>query len=343
MPVLLDRGQLGWRLFVANEQSRGKEPPNFRGEDPNCLELGLINNMPDLALEQTERQILKLLDSAAGNVVVRLRLYALPDVPRGELGRTHLTRLHYRDVSDLWNSKLDGLIVTGAEPLTADLTQEPFWGTLTEVFNWADHHTTSTIASCFAVHAAVLYFDGIDRHSLDKKFFGVFEFDRISNNPLIHGIPRQIRMPHSRWNEIREDALRSCGYDILTRAHDGVDTFVKSRKSFFVFFQGHPEYESWTLFAEYRRDVARFLAGEQDTYPTLPRGYFDEDSALVLGSFRDRALNDRNKELMAYFPTERLTGKVTDTWRHAAEKIYSNWVLYLASDKAQRTRVLRSG
>ena len=50
---------------------------------------------------------------------------------------------------------------------------------------------------------------------------------------------------------------------MLTRSADaGVDTFIKQRKKLFVFFQGHPEYESDTLLREYRRDMGRYFRGE---------------------------------------------------------------------------------
>src|SRR5258708_1071627 len=80
-------------------------------------------------------------------------------------------------------------------------------------------------------------------------------------------------MPDSGWNDIPEDALRACGYRVLMRSEDaGVDTFVKQRQSLFVFLQGHPEYEAVTLLLEYRRDVARYLRSERDTYPPMPQG-----------------------------------------------------------------------
>ena len=44
--------------------------------------------------------------------------------------------------------------------------------------------------------------------------------------------------------------------------------FVKQTRSLFIFFQGHPEYEETTLLREYRRDVGRFLRGQQPHYPT---------------------------------------------------------------------------
>ena len=51
-----------------------------RDADPHCLEIGLVNNMPDTALAGTQRQFLSLLKAASGSIVVRLTFYALPDV-----------------------------------------------------------------------------------------------------------------------------------------------------------------------------------------------------------------------------------------------------------------------
>ena len=113
------------------------------------------------------------------------------------------------------------------------------------------------------------------RRTFSDKCFGIFECARVSDHPLTAGAPSRLQMPHSRWNDIPEDALTSCGYRVLTRSEDaGVDTFVKQRKSLFVFFQGHPEYEANTLLLEYRRDIRRFLRRERDTYPPMPQGYF---------------------------------------------------------------------
>lgn len=334
---MIDRGRLGLRLFAATEAHRGKKPPKFQRQDANCIALGVLNNMPDLALEQSERQILQLLDAAASDFLVMVRFYALRDLQRGEWGQRYLQRLSYYQVDDLWNDRLDGLIVTGAEPRMAGLKMESYWRSLTEVFNWAEDNTISTILSCLAVHAAVLYLDGIDRRPLGQKCFGVFEFERVSNNHLVNALPPQFAMPHSRWNEIPEDPLRSAGYNILARADRyGVDTFLKQRKSLFVFFQGHPEYEAWTLFGEYRRDITRFLAGEQSFYPEMPEGYFDERSTKILEVFRAQALDNPSKELMAAFPSDQLAGRLMHCWRDVAAKMYDNWLKHMVAKKAER-------
>src|ERR1700704_4337289 len=86
----------------------------------SCVTVGLINNMPDAALESTERQFSGLLRAAGEDVSVRLRLFSLPDVPRMEYGRQQLDR-NYSGTDTLWNCDLDGLIVTGTEPRAASL------------------------------------------------------------------------------------------------------------------------------------------------------------------------------------------------------------------------------
>jgi homoserine O-succinyltransferase len=299
----------------------------------NSLDIALINNMPSAALEATERQFRTLLDAAAGSIMVRLTLYTLPDVPRTDAGRRHVSSC-CADISDLWNSHVDGIIVTGTEPRAPSLEDEPYWGSLTSLLDWAEHHTYSSIWSCLAAHAALLHMSGIVRRPLQDKRCGVFECARVSDHPLASTVPARLQMPHSRWNEVSEDSLISCGYHILTRSDNaGVDAFLKQSNSLFVFLQGHPEYEAETLLLEYRRDVGRFLRRESETYPPMPQGYFDEDTAHLLTVFRNRALSDRREELLADLSTVLASSKVKKTWGSAAVCLYRNWLLYL---RAQR-------
>jgi homoserine O-succinyltransferase/O-acetyltransferase len=338
MPICLDRYPSVHNLSAEAKRLRGKSPVEFRESDANCIDIGLINNMPSAALEATERQFRAHLDAAADGIVVRLRLYALPDVPRTDSGQRHVSRF-YSDISDLWDSHLDGLIVTGTEPRAPNLTDEPYWGSLTRLMDWAERHTHSTVWSCLAAHAAVLHIDGIVRRPLSDKRFGVFECEKVLDHPLTAAVPSRLQMPHSRWNEMPEHALMTCGYRVLTRSEDaGVDAFVKHRKSLFVFFQGHPEYEADTLLREYRRDIGRFLRGERGAYPSTPHGYFDEDTVDALTALRERAFLDRREELLADFPTSLLAIKVRNTWHSAAVCIYRNWLRYLCAQKHRRLR-----
>ena len=338
MPVCLHRDPSGYELGKRASGLLGKPPVEFRESAANCIDIGLLNNMPDSALQPTERQFLTLIDAASGGIVVRLSFYALPDVPRTDSGRRHVGSF-YHGIENLWDSHLDGLIVTGTEPRALNLVDEPYWGSLTRVLEWAGHSTQSTLLSCLGAHAAVLHLDGIGRRPLGDKCFGLFECTRTSDHQLVADTPSRFPMPQSRWNDIPEDELTACGYRILTRAGNaGADMFVKQGKSLFAFFQGHPEYEANTLLLEYRRDAGRYLSGERDTYPAMPHGYVDADTAAALTAFRERALRGRREELLADFPAALAEARLVNTWRPASALIYGNWLAYLCAQKARRLR-----
>ena len=319
MPVLIDIDAHDHHLF-----SRGaatKASPKNR----ECLDIGLINNMSDPALMSTERQLFDLLGAAAGRLFVRLHFYTMGTTPRSDWGRDYVRR-YYRGTDDLLNGSLDGMIVTGTEPKAASLTEEPYWTTFVQILDWARENTVSSVYSCLAVHGAVLHTDGVERHKLPAKCIGVFAQTKTSDHPLMHDVPATFRTPHARWNEVQEAALASCGYSVLTRsAEAGVDCFVKQQKrSLFVYFQGHPEYETHSLFGEYRRDMGRFLRGESEVCPTIPRGYFDTEAEGILAAFRRKALSDRRPEFFASFPTDRLAKDLRNVWHQPARRIYRN-------------------
>src|SRR5436309_13304066 len=111
MPICLDRESRPG-LFAGADGLPENSPIEFHESDPNCLTIGLINNMPDPALQATERQFVALLGAAADGLGVRLRPYALPEVPRTEWGREYVTRFHAA-LGALWSSRLECLSVTG--------------------------------------------------------------------------------------------------------------------------------------------------------------------------------------------------------------------------------------
>ena len=309
--------------------------PAVEHKASNYLTIGLVNNMPDAAVEATERQFAGLLRAATTNTVVLLKLFSIPELPRGDDMRHELAS-RYRDIAELWDTPLDGLIVTGTEPRADSLRDEPYWGTMTKLADWARAHTASTIWSCLAAHAVVLHADGIQRRALKQKLFGVFECQLGADHPMTRDFPDPQWTPHSRYNGLPERALTACGYKILTRsAKAGVDTFAKQDGSFFLFFQGHPEYDADTLLREYRRDVARFLAGERADYPAMPLGYFDPGATSVANRFAARALAERRSDLIADFPKNILEAGLKCPWRPAAIGLYQRWAAYLSARKAE--------
>ena len=185
MPIVIDGGR------VPNLLSRKNRASSVRSIDEQDAQAGqlriaLINNMPDPALEDTEVQFYDLLDSAAGNIPISLKLYSLPGLPHGDSGTQHLANFYF-GIEDLLSNRFDGVIVTGTEPRQPNLREEPYWTALTQVLDWAERNTASAVLSCLAAHAGVLHSDGIPRHRLDDKQFGVFNYKKVANHALTHG------------------------------------------------------------------------------------------------------------------------------------------------------------
>lgn len=287
------------------------------------LDIALVNNMPDSALIQTERQFAALLEAGSGDRQVRLRRYTLPGIARGPQNAEHISR-HYFPMHELFEQRPAAVIITGCEPHAADLDAEPYWYELAGVLDWARREVASVVASCLAAHAALLLFDGVQRKSLTHKRSGVFEQDVQSNHPLTAGIPPRVAVPHSRQNDVPTAALEESGYTALIASTEiGWTVGCKELGGhLLVVMQGHPEYEKDSLLLEFRRDVRRYLHGKRPSYPDVPVGYFDGSAAPILNDLGSGVLDD--------FPTDTLAAHTRQSWLTFARRLYANWLVEVA-------------
>jgi homoserine O-succinyltransferase/O-acetyltransferase len=328
MSLVFDKHQLLTGLSLPPSSLRQSSAIARRHNADAVLTIGLINNMPDAALQATERQFKALLKAAAESRIIDLRYFSLPSVKRSWAAQSRIDRF-YTSIADLDRLQLDGLIVTGAEPRAAFLAEEPYWQEFTALVDWANNNTRSTIWSCLAAHAAVLHLDGVERHLLGEKCSGVFDCSRTADDWLTQDVSWPVKISHSRLNELKGDELAARGYRVLTESGEaGVDIFAKKLRSHFIFFQGHPEYDPMSLQREYRRDIGRYLAGERSDYPALPFGYFDSETEQRLASFQERARVNRRPALIAELP--RLILRRDIATATAAKVIFRNWLRYLA-------------
>jgi homoserine O-succinyltransferase len=297
--------------------------------------IGLVNNMPDTALHATEAQFGALLQAASGDEQVRLRLTSLPEQPRGPEALEHI-RHGYWPLADLLTAGVDALIVTGTEPRAPALRDEPYWQRFVQLLDFARQHTVASVWSCLAAHAAVLELDGIERRRLPQKRCGVFQHAIQSGHSLLAGVSSPLPMPHSRWNELPPEDLRAAGYTLLSWSEEtGADAFVREERSVLLFFQGHPEYEGTSLLKEYRRDVGRYLNGQQSHYPTLPCGYLSADAVARLAEFREQAHAQRSAALLESFPFALVAAGLESTWRSSAVAMYRNWLACINARRVQ--------
>jgi homoserine O-succinyltransferase len=314
-----------------------READEFERQSKNdaILTVGLINNMPDAALQATERQFTRLLRAAAGDKRIHLHCFSLPSVKRSQQAK-QLMDGRYADIADIDRMHIDGLIVTGAEPVAATLPEEPFWKDLTAIIDWAETNTRSAIWSCLAAHAAVLHLDGIERQRLDVKCSGVYDCAKVSDDWLMTGITSPLKVAHSRINALDKGDLIAHGYQLLTESPQaGVDIFAKQLRSHFVFLQGHPEYEALSLQREYLRDITRYLSRQRDIYPAFPAGYFDADTEHKLANYQKRASAERTIPLSVELP--HLTLRSDLAVGVAAAALFRNWLEYLSDSVTLRT------
>jgi len=291
------------------------------------LEIGLVNNMPDAALQATERQFRSLIVEAAGERPVHLRLFHMAEVSRTDVAARLLERGGYASLDALPTEGLDALIVTGSEPLAARLQDEAHWDAMCRLVDWAGRNTHSAIWSCLAAHAAVLRLDGIERRPLPGKCSGVFAFARTCVHPLTEGMGETVSTPHSRTNALEAEDLTAAGYCLLTASPEaGVDAFVREGDSRFVFLQGHPEYDADALRLEYRRDLKRFLNGERTTLPAPPRNAFSPAVEAVLAELAPGTEAHPHPERFEAYAPVLATPKGEAGWRPAWVRFYANWI-----------------
>jgi homoserine O-succinyltransferase/O-acetyltransferase len=294
---------------------------------PAELVIGLVNNMPPGARRATEQQFAGLLKTASHGLDISLSLFVV---------ETLLS--HGDDALDvLREAQADALIVTGAEPQSSAITDEPLWPALARLIDWAADRTLSTIWSCMAAHAAVFRLDQISRKRLPHKLSGVFTCIKATDHKLLANAPSTWPVPHSRHNTLDEIELRGNGYTILSHApRIGADCFVKqSRASLFLLLQGHPEYGPDSLLSEFRRDVRRFLTGQRDRCPDIPETYFDPGVVAELARLCEQAGRAPSLDLLASVDAA-MTVAPRQVWHPAAVRLYAGWLSYLSEQKAAR-------
>ena len=329
MTVLLEKRRLIVSPGLVPAQQRREDKFGHPKNVDVDLTIGLINNMPDAALQATERQFMRLLRQAAGDIRIDFHCFSLPSVRRSQSAKWRVDA-QYTDIADLDSLSIDGLIVTGAEPHAAELNDEAYWRDLTDIIDWAKRNTRSTIWSCLAAHAAALHLDGIERARLETKCSGIYDCTSMSSHWLTDGLPSPFKVTHSRLNELRASDLEAKGYQLLTHSpRGGVDSFAKDFGSQFIFFQGHPEYEALSLEREYLRDISRFLAGDRDIYPGLPVGYFDRETERRLLVFAERAQGERRSALSNELPERTLRDDIATG--AAATVMFRNWLDFLSN------------
>ncbi len=272
-------------IFVIDEQRASSQ-------DIRPLRIAILNLMPLKIM--TETDLLRLISNTP--LQIELDFIDTDSHVSKNTPREHIETF-YKKFDEVKHNNYDGLIITGAPVEKVAFEDVDYWQELTEIFDWAKKHVTSTLYICWAALAGLYYHYGIPKYVLDKKISGVFKH-RIDDelNPIFRGFDDVFYVPHSRYSEVRrEDIEKISELKIIAESDESGIYMVMARGGREFFITGHSEYSPGTLDFEYHRDL------EKGINPAIPANYY---------------LNDDPSQQ----PIVR--------WRSHANLLFSNWLNY---------------
>jgi len=297
-------------------------------QDIRELHIGLLNMMPDAALAATERQFFRLIGESNPIAQFYVHPFTLSELPRSEKTQAYIDQ-YYETFAQIKEQGLDALIITGANVIGSDLSNQAFWKPLIEVADWAHENVTSTLCSCLATHAVLEFRYKQKRESQANKKWGVFPH-RVTDqtHPLVTDINTRFDVPHSRWNDVSREQFVAAKLKVLAVGDKNCVHLATSEDGFrSVFFQGHPEYDTISLLKEYKREVLLFVEGLRKSYPPFPEHYFGVQSAAILREYKSRLLSSMlEKTDIPEFPENLIVHSIDNTWHDTAGEVVSNWV-----------------
>ena len=244
------------------------------------LEILILNLMPTKIT--TETQIARLL----ANTPLQVHMTLLQTASHAA---THVSAAHlesfYKNFNEVKNNRYDGMIITGAPVETMDFEQVDYWPELCEIMDFSETNVYSTLHVCWGAQAGLYYHYGIRKQLLDQKMFGVFEHKVTRpSNPLVRGFDEVFYAPHSRWAGPDRAAIDACpDLRVLAESDAAGPMLLSTESGRQIFVIGHPEYDKYTLDAEYKRDVK---AGKPIN---VPCNYYPADDPARDPLFRWRA------------------------------------------------------
>lgn len=261
-------------------------------QDIRPLRIVILNLMP-LKIT-TETDLVRLLSNTPLQLEIqfmKIKSHTSKNTPIEHM------RAFYTDFEKLRQEKFDGMIITGAPVEQMNYEEVNYWAEITEIFDWARTHVTSTLYICWAAQAGLYHFYGVPKYPLEKKMFGIFEHRPLQPlHPIFRGFDDRFFVPHSRHTEVRkEDILKVPELTLLSESDVSGVHLVMARGGRDFFVTGHSEYSPLTLDNEYRRDLGKGLPIE------MPVNYYINDD-----------------------PAQGILVR----WRAHANLLFSNWLNY---------------
>lgn len=261
-------------------------------QDIRPLKVCILNIMP--LKQDTELQLLRALSNTPLQVDVTFLMVA--SHVSMNTSANHLNRFYttYDEIKDL---RFDGMIITGAPVEDITFEQVDYWDEICTIMDWAQTHVTSTLHICWGAQAGFYHYYGIQKRALPEKLFGLYSH-KVSNRrvPLLRGFDDYFLAPHSRHTETPAEDIHNCPeITVLAESEEAGVFLAYAENGKKIFINGHPEYDRYTLDAEYKRDLGKGLPIH------MPRNYYPDDD-----------------------PTQ----KPKLQWRSHSNNLYTNWLNY---------------
>ena len=139
-------------------------------QDIRPLNVLILNLMPTKIV--TETQILRKLSNTP--VQIQVELLRTASYESQHTDGDHLESF-YTTFAQVKDRNFDGMIITGAPVENLEFGQVEYWPELCEIMAWSRSHVHSTLHICWGAQAGLYFHHGIEKRSLPKKLFGVYE------------------------------------------------------------------------------------------------------------------------------------------------------------------------
>lgn len=291
MPIRIDN-DLPVKKVLEQENIFVMDEHRAMTQDIRPLDILILNLMP--LKEDTELQLLRSLSNTP--LQVNISFIRTMSYESKHVSESHLERF-YSDFEHVKNRKWDGLIITGAPVENMEFEEVEYWDELTAIMDWSVTNVTSTLHICWGAQAGLYYRYGVKKYQLPEKFSGVYKhYTFHKRTPLVRGFDDSFLVPQSRYTGVDKRAIVDNPLLEIVAESDITGPYLiigEDGKNIFV--TGHPEYDTFTLDQEYKRDIKRGLN------PNIPVNYYPD--------------NDPEQ-------------KPIKSWRCHANTLYANWLNY---------------
>ncbi len=264
MPIKI-HDNLPARKLLQNEIVDVIDSSAAEKQDIRPLKFLLLNLMPKKL--ETEVQFARLL--GASPLQIELTLMTTDTYSPKNTKKEHLIEF-YKTLDDIKNDYYDVLIITGAPVETVPFQEVKYWNELKDIILWSSKNVFRRIGVCWGAQALLKVLHNIEKHSMKKKLFGVYDhnLNQEKRYRLMQGFIDRFPMPVSRYTQNKKKEITKANLEILAISTDSGVGMVRCPKTKDLFILNHLEYDAITLRDEFLRDKS------QNTKIDIPANYF---------------------------------------------------------------------